>query len=498
VSNYDATRIEKPPYFRLAPLLQGRGDRPPHVVGFDTEASNGQPILMQFSEGGGPSAADLIEVPDRQYAGLDTFMHWVSDHCQSRKAEHVVVGFNLMYEWTQLFGDLPPELMGAKEFTVTWESAENKRWRLSVWNHKRHAMTLLSEESHVRVRVLDAHAYFPGSLRDVAKMVGVETKDDIDKEYLANLTRADLSDPVFRHYAAQDAVVTQLVGERIIEMHETYDLTTSMTAPQFASKVFRRSFLEAEVRLPEPPLEQAGLFSYHGGKNGFYLRKPTRTKAWNYDIVSAYPEAMRALPALEGSRFAQEDRYQAGAHALWLARFYHHPCTFVGAQDHGGHHLRPGMVEVWLTGYELDAMLDHDEAAGLEVLDGWVMYGEHEGGGLVRFVDTFFAKKQVDKGVERATDKLLLNSLYGKFFQKMPIGDVGNLEGVIDETTGERSTSTRGTIGSPTTTGPVGYTTHPLQASSPGSSGPRSTGWSTATTQWPPAPTASSPVAPRG
>jgi DNA polymerase type B, organellar and viral len=437
VSNYDASRIEKPRFFRLAPLLQGRGSRPPHVVGFDTEASEGQPILMQFSEGGGPADADLIEVPDRRNAGLDVFMRWVSEHCTSRRHEHVVVGFNLMYEWTQLFGDLPTEIIGAKEFLLTWESTEGKRWRLSVWNHKRHAMTLLAEESHVRVRVLDAHAFFPGSLRSVAKMVGVDEKDEYDKEALATLTRADLSDPVFRHYAAQDAVVTRLVGERIVTMHEQYDLTTSMTAPQFASKVFRRSFLEAEIALPEPALEQAGLASYHGGKNGFYLRRPTRTQAWNMDIVSAYPEAMRALPALEGSRFEREDAYQAEAHALWLVRFYHRPCKFVGAQDHGGRHLPPGMAEVWLTGYELDAMLDHDEAAGLEVLDGWVMHGEGNGGGLVRFVDTFFAKKRVDTGVERATDKLLLNSLYGKFFQKMPLGSVGDLEGVVDEATGD-------------------------------------------------------------
>jgi hypothetical protein len=436
MSLYDATRIEKPPFFAgLKPLLQGRGDRPVHVVGFDSEASKGQPILMQFSEGGGPADADLVGVPDKQNGGLDVFMRWVHDHCSGRRQEHIVVGFNLMYEWTQIFGDLPAEITGAKEFELVWEAIDGKQWKLSVWNHKRHAMTLLARESHVRVRVLDAAAFFPGSLKAVAKMVGVEDKDEISKDFLAGLTRADLGDPTFRHYAGQDAVVTRLVGERIVAMHEDYDLGTCMTAPQFASRVFRRHFLSSEVQLPEPALEQAGLFSYHGGKNGFYLRKPTRTQAWNYDIVSAYPEAMRMLPALEEARWEREGTYQTGAHALWLANFFHWPCQFIGAQSHGGQHLPPQMQEIWLTGYELDTMLDHNEAAGLEILDGWVMRGDAGGGGLVDFVDRFFEMKRTAVGPQRATAKLLLNSLYGKFFQKTPLGNVGNLEGFIDEAT---------------------------------------------------------------
>ena len=434
MSLYDAARIEKPKYLKLGPLKVGRGNRKPHVVGFDTEASRGQPILLQFSEGGGPEAADLLEVPDRPNACIDRFMDWTSTHCRSRGQEHIIVGFNLQYEWTQLFGDMPAELAAAKEFEVIWEGPD-QRWRLTVWNHRRHAMTMLGETNHVRVRVLDAAAFFPGSLNAVAGMVGVERKDDMDKQWLANLTRADLSDPLFRHYAAQDAVVTRLIGERIVTIHEEYDLQTCMTAPQFASRVFRRHFLNAVIPLPNLELEQAGLASYHGGKNGFYLKEPTRTRAWNMDIVSAYPEAMRALPALENSQWHQRTTYKPGVHALWQVRMDHRPCRYVGAMEHGGQPLRRGYRDVWITGYELDPMVERRELFNLTVLDGWVLEGPHGGGALVNYVDTFFAKKQVDTGPARATDKLLLNALYGKFFQKQPLGSVGNLEGIMDPET---------------------------------------------------------------
>ena len=436
MSTYDATRIEKPRYFTLSPLKQGRGNREPHVIGFDTEAIKGQPVMLQISEGGGPEAADLFVLSDRPHAALDKLLYWVTDHCRDRGREHIIVGFNLMYEWTQLFGDLPPEITAAKEFILIWTTDDGQRWRLSAWNHQRHAMTMINEESHVRIRVIDAAAFFPGSLDAVAEMVGVERKDPIDKEYLSNLAHADLSDPVFRHYAAQDAVVTRLIGERIVAMHEEYDLPTCMTAPQFAARVFRRHYLGETVPLPLPALEQAGLLSYHGGKNGFYLHQPTEIKAWSLDIVSAYPEAMRALPALEGSQWRRSDAYQPGAHALWLARFRHHPCRFTGAQTHGGQRLPRGEVMLWLTGYELDVMIERDEAQHPAVLDGWIMEGSTNGGGLVSYVDKFFSQKQTAIGAERATAKLLLVSLYGKFFQKMPLGTVGTIQGIMDPTTG--------------------------------------------------------------
>jgi len=436
MSLYDAARIEKTRFFRLAPLAQGRGHRETHIIGFDTEASKGQPVLLQFSESGSADAATLIELDDRPNACLHEFLTYVADHCQDRNREHIVVGFNLQYEWTQLFGDLPYGLTGEHEFILNWqdERPKGQTWRLSVWNFKRHAMTIMAERSHVRVRVLDAAAFYPGTLKSVAKMVGIsEHKDDVDIEQLTTLTRADLSDPVFRHYAAQDAVVTRLVGERIISMHEDYDIPTCMTAPHFASKVFRHSFLHSEVPLPHPSLEQAGLWSYHGGKNGFYLRQPTITAAWNLDIVSAYPEAMRALPAMETATWEHSTNYQPGVHALWEVRMQHHQCRFNGAMTHGGQHLQRGPQTVWLTSYELDVMIERNEAQHWTILDGWVMVGETGGGGFVEYVDQFFEMKANSSGPERMTAKLLLNSLYGKLFQKVPLGIVGSIEGLYEE-----------------------------------------------------------------
>lgn len=432
VSNYLADRIDKPKYLRLTPLRQGRSSRPVVVVGWDTEASKGKPILFQFSTGGEWQDATLIDIPDRENAGVAEFVRWVDRNCRTRRTEYLIFGFNLQYEWTQLFGDLPSEISTLQEFSVVVEVDDCQRWKLNVMNFRRHAMIMTGEQTHVRVRVLDAGSFYPGSLASVAKMVGVEDKEDMDKAFLSNLTRATASDPAFRRYAAQDAVTTRLVGERVVAMHEEFDVTTCISAPQLASKVYRRQFLRAEILLPDKELEQAGLLSYHGGKNGYYHKGPLRTEAWNLDIVSAYPEAMRILPAVEGGRWNNTTKYREGVHGLWQVRLDHKPCRYGGLFDHDGRRLGRGTSEVWATSYELDVMLAYGEARRFDILAGFVLE-PGEGESLVTYVDRFFAEKRTTAGPARATAKLMLNSLYGKFFQKQPVGTVKGFEGEMDE-----------------------------------------------------------------
>jgi DNA polymerase type B, organellar and viral len=437
VSEYLHNRIEKPSYLRLAPLLQGRGKRKPVVMGFDTEAIKGQPVLLQVSLGGGADDASLMDLPDVSNACLNAFVRWVDAHCTSKRYEYLMFGFNLQYEWTQLFGDVDLDVSGQKEFTVEGIVTDvGRKWRMDVANYRRHFARMACEETGVRVKVIDASSYYPGSLAAVAKMVGVEDKDDMDKSFLANLTRETVRDPKFRHYAGQDAVTTRLIGERIVAMHEEFDVTTCVSAPQLSAKVYRRQFLRSEIPLPGEALEQAGLFSYHGGKNGYYQQGPWQGDAWSLDKVSAYPEAMKALPALEEGQWTTATTYREGMHGLYLVRLKHKPCRYGGLFAHNGYRLQRGDREVWVTSYELDVMLGYREATRFDVVDGFVLVGPtSEGSGIADYVDRFFNEKRSlsSKDPRRATAKLMLNSLYGKFFQKQPLGVVTGLEASIKD-----------------------------------------------------------------
>lgn len=431
MSTYSADRIEKPKHFRIAPLIRGRGKRVTQVIGFDSEqdTSDASPMLEQFSFDGGPDDVALRVIPlQPPRVALARFMSYIYDYCTRKDTEYVIFGFNLKYEFTQLFGQLPTDLMSLDEYEFRYElrdASDNLKasYIVRVVNDKRYGVVFTNETTHRRVRLIDAAAFYPHeSLDDVSKMLGIGRKVIVSTK---RFTRKDLDNPAFLEYARQDAWLTRKIGEYIIGLHETYDVPTCITAPHFAARVFRRHFLHREIPLPDPELEQAGLWSYHGGKNGYYLGGPkSLANIYAYDITSAYPEAMRQLPNIEQGEWHWTEHYEPNAHALWHFGGQYRSCQYRGIMRHENAWHETGQVDdAWTTSYELDAAIAEGELE-LTSCEGWIFRGA-SGGPLTEYVDRFFEAKRTATGAARNAAKLFLNSLYGKFFQKVPLGIVG-------------------------------------------------------------------------
>lgn len=427
MATYVASRIEKPKHFRLAPLRRGRGRRSVHVIGFDSEAENGEPFLFQFSRVGTEKDVDLRVIPRRRYAALDTFMTYIHDYCTRKDTEYIIVGWNLRYEFTQVFGDLPTDLNSQDEyeFTYTLRNASDlplAKFSVHVMAAKRYAVVITNLATKRRVRFMDGAAYYVTSLDNAAAMLGIGRKIEIASK---RFTRADLDNETFRAYARQDAWLTRKIGEEIVSLHETYDVPTCITAPHFAARVFRRQFLTREIPLPSEDVEQAGLSSYHGGKNGYYLDGPAQLdNIYAFDITSAYPEAMRQLPDPTLASWDRVSAYTPRRHAIYRINGYYQPCQWRGIMQHHNAWHNAGQIEdTWITSYELDEAIAQGEFT-LTSCEGWEMHGPLDGP-LVAYVDRFFSEKRTTTGARRAAAKLFLNSLYGKFFQKIPLGTVG-------------------------------------------------------------------------
>jgi hypothetical protein len=429
LATYDAARIRKPPYFRLSPLTRGRTQRTPYVIGFDSEAERGKPFLFQFTHPGNCPIhglrTDLIDVPTGKHAGLWTLVDYLSDHCTSKDVEYIVFGFNLQYEWTQIFHDIPYELKIASDFDITLKTDKERSAILRATNNKRYMMTVELGGTKRRVKLIDAMGGWFGaghvSLDSASKIISAGAKIAKPEAF----TRKAARTAEFRAYAEQDAVLTQRLGEYITELHQTYDVPQCVSAPHFAARVFRRRYLSADILSPAPILEQFGLDSYHGGKNGFYLLKPMLLKdIWHYDIRSAYPEAMRQLPDPEQSTWQATDHYTRGSHGIYEISGYVKRCPYRAAMHHDARWLAGRFTRVRVTSYELDAALALGEITLTRCI-GWVMEGPTNVGPLVRYVDDFYAlKRHAKTDTEKASAKLFLNSLYGKFFQKTPLGNV--------------------------------------------------------------------------
>lgn len=440
MSLYNAARIDKPLHFRIAPLKRGRGNRRVQVIGFDSEQDTrtARPMLFQFSESGEETDVTLRRIPSYRNAALDVFMTYVHDRCTRKDTEYLIVGWNLKYEFTQIFGELPDDLKSLDEYRFMYrlEDASGNviaRYEINVMNDKRYGVVITNEATHRRVRVMDGAAFYTTSLDNAAKMLDLGRKVEMQSK---RFTADDLDNPLFLQYARQDAYLTRRIGEQIIELHEAFDVPTCITAPHFAARVFRRHFLRSEIPLPDPDLEQAGLASYHGGKNGDYSASPRHfSNVYSYDITSAYPEAMRALPNPETAQFQWFDTYVPGVAAIWRVSGHYRSCKYRGIMTHGnGFHETGDITDAWTTSYELDAAVERGEIDITECA-GYVMIGETGSGPLVAYVDRFFAMKREATGAMRIAAKLFLNSLYGKFFQKVPLGIVGYYDAeTLDET----------------------------------------------------------------
>lgn len=386
-------------------------------------------MLYQFSVTGTADDVDLITVPRDRGGPLDAFMSWVHRNCTRKDSEYIIFGFNLKYEFTQIFGNLPSDLNSLGEYEFSYPLYAGgvsllATYTVRVMSDKRYGIVIANDATHRRVRVVDAAAFYPGeSLDSLSRMLDVGRKVEVETK---RFTRADMDNPLFLTYARQDAYLTRRIGEYIVDLHETYDVPTCITAPHFAARVFRRHFLHATIPLPDPELEQAGLYSYHGGKNGYYLPGPKHlANVYSFDITSAYPEAMRQLPDIEHSQWEWRDdgAYLPGLHGIVWIRARYTSCTYRGIMRHKNEWHESGLIEGWTTTYELDAALERGECE-IEKTHGWYMVGE-PGGPLVAYVDRFFEQKRTATGAARNAAKLFLNSLYGKFFQKVPLGIVG-------------------------------------------------------------------------
>lgn len=437
MSDLLVSNIRKARHFRLGPLRRGRLKRTPYVIGFDTEAENGRPFMIQFSlPDESEEQAHLFRVKPRKHEALRVFMDVIHNVCTSRHREYLVFGFNLTYEFTQLFGDVPPWLALESDWELVyhWNEIPNDPitdYLIKVANNKRHFLRIRNTRTHVTISVYDAASFFPTSLDKAAKAIGIEGKT----EKRTVFTRRAARSKTFQEYARRDAFITRRLGEQIVAWHEQYDVRTCISAPHFAASVFRRRYLTDVIPTAKPEeLEQYGLYAYHGGKNGYYRDRPMEiSDVYNLDIRSAYPEAMRQLPNIESASWDRIEGYEPNSHAVYRVKGEYDPCLFRGLQTIGGSWRVPaGPVETYITGYELDEIIRRGEFRIIEC-DGYAMHGE-SGGPLTDYVNEFYEQKRTaNDPTIRLLAKLFLNSLYGKFFQKVPIDHEVEWEIGMDE-----------------------------------------------------------------
>lgn len=383
--------------------------RPEHVIGFDTETCQGHIITMQFSCGND----DRIEWVDETNC-FDIFLKYLAQlpgrgivYCFNAKFDLAI----LLRKWISRFLE--------DDFEFTYAG-----WSIKVFCSRNWFATF--KKGKTEYYFVDIHHFFEGSLETVAKAFKLSEGKGEKPENLGHRMFTPM-DADFVEYAVQDARLCRQMGEQILDMHQHFDIPIATSKANFAEKVFRRRFLEANMQIQFPPYEAMRMAEncYHGGKNGYYYDHPTfQRRCYEYDFNSAYPYAMYCLPSFLAGKwrkvYSLSDKYVG----VYLAKGRVEPCKYGILYDRHFNYYRlshAADIETFVTSFELQEAIASGEFK-MQSCIGWVWVPLTETNPLRDYSQFFWEQKnQMEKGgVNYWFYKHCLNNLYGKWIQRNP------------------------------------------------------------------------------
>jgi DNA polymerase type B, organellar and viral len=398
----------------VKPNHQGFADGGYLSLGFDTETTHGIPYTLQCA---GPDGDFIWYMKPERF--LPRLLRWLEPYVRAQRAANTVLwGHVLSFDLVAL---LYPYRRRFAEEGGTFEVSHHGVG-IQVY-YGRNPFAKIRFPHGRTVWVLDTFAFLQTSLRRAAEIFDLPF-DKLPKP--RGLGRRVLRGAAFRAYALRDAVVARALGERLVVLHEEFDLGLTVSIAHFAGRCFAHNYLTTPWAGLPAEVEEAALLSYHGGKNGFYTRPGWVRDCREYDISSAYPAAMtRGVPSLAAGDWYEVDRFEGDYEGFYrvsgdVPQNEPYPCLF----SHEFQPLRGRFSDTWVTSHELREALRSREVQMSDIRGYvWVPRRPYDYP-LKRYVSDFYRLKEhaADPAMRRVY-KLALNALYGKFIQLTPSPD---------------------------------------------------------------------------
>lgn len=270
------------------------------------------------------------------------------------------------------------------------------------------------------VKWLDSSAFCPPGSKSLASALKIYDVPYKKREAPEHLGTQALYGKDFERYAMNDARAEEALGQAILKVHKEYDISPCVSLPQLSGKILRHHFFKTGERFSFPPEDcrLASELSYHAGKNGFYGRRGIYENLYEYDINSAFPCAMKAMPQMVKGSYCHVKKYKPGVLGIYqlrgrVGKSSRYPVVF----DANFKPVKGSYQDEWITGYELE-ILRKAKGNTFCIRQGWIWKHDktYRHSPLGEFVDRFWTlKSTAPKGPQRDTYKNILNSLYGKF-----------------------------------------------------------------------------------
>jgi hypothetical protein len=401
------------------------------VIGVDSETLHGEPISFQFySKEAGIN--EIVWIKSGKDASRK-FFDFLDSLPDTRDRHYILIGHNLRFDMVSFFHDRHARLR-EESIEEEWHG-----WKTKIVYAAVRFATF--QKKHKRVSLIDSGAYFVTSLAKLATIFCPALPKLEAPKGLGTL-RFTRKDKQFCLYAMRDSEIAYFVGLFILERHREWDVSLAVSAPHFASKVFRRHFIKQVIPLPPRKIVYAAMSAYHGGKNNVTASGlPALFKdIVSIDIKSAYPYAMASFPSFSNPKLYRAIEGNGTPKSFPPFGIYKingtiKPCKYPSLYSHNFKPLSGDVYGVWVTGFELNEALRCKEVTLRHTLGYYYdAEADKEPSPFKGYVEEFFKRKETAKEkAHREFNKLLMNSLYGKFIQTRGVAGLNDLTYDLDE-----------------------------------------------------------------
>ena len=227
-------------------------------------------------------------------------------------------------------------------------------------------------------------------------------------------------------YVSNDVAIVALALKEI-KSHGMTKMTTASCAFNAYKSGCNMNFIKYAYPSLSLPFLTTYRKAYRGGRcqvSPLFERK-TLTNVNRYDVNSMYPHVMRNLPLPYGdpiplSSLSDGKRYSFALYHIrveFMLKTRHMPTLLKkgGLYSAGDSYYisSEGCEELYISSVDLELLYRHYEILSIEFLDGYGFYTSTDM--FTKYVDYWYSRKKVDKNGKKQVDKLMLNSLYGKF-----------------------------------------------------------------------------------
>jgi hypothetical protein len=395
------------------------------AIGADSETRRGKPITFQFfSEEMG--LRKIVWLKHEKHASKE-FFAFLDSLPATRDRHYVIFGHNLAFDFISFFYDRHARLREEAIKAEEWYG-----WKVEiVYAAVRFASFT---KRHMSITVIDTGAYFVTKLENLAHLFCPQLPK-LNAPKGLGTRRFTQRDKRFCRYAMRDSEIAYYSGLFLLEKHREFDISLAVSAPHFASKVFRRHYVKETIPLPPRKIVYAAMAAYHGGKNNITVKPGLYKGVHSIDIKSAYPFAMSTFPS-----FSNPDLYKAisgSGHpkgtlppfGIYKVNATVAPCKWPSVYSHNFKPVQGEIAGVWLTGFELNEAIRCEEIT-LRTLYGYFYDAEADKAAspFKGYVEEFYKRKETAKEkAQREFNKLLMNALYGKFIQTRGIQGMHDL-----------------------------------------------------------------------